>query len=435
MLLKLDIYILMSPLSKINIIGIFLYSSLLIGLYFGEDSLGGAFRDYQSHSHISEKFRNDFMGTLLNYDQLGHRHSPLFYMFKSILIKNEIVMRLFFLHIYMLIPLFFYKSLKLLFNLKYKNYIKLLSFVLFLFPTIRSYSIWPDPHLLGTVFFSISIFYFLKYKFAKKNNFKYCVLNTFFLALSAYCSPNFGIFIIFYFLDFFNHFKLGKKILFIGFFNILLSIPFFYYLFIMDINFIFNKSGWDIGNNIFSINNLSNKFTIVNSLFFFYLTPLLFCKSFRNNIILISYKNITNWIFLLILFVFFSYNFEFKTAYNLTNSGGGFFYNFSQVLFNNNIILFLASFLGLVILTSSFLHSNLNIILYSVTILSNPQLTLWQANYSPTLFLIIFLLLDFKYKVNIGSIRTMKFIYLYFFIYLLGNIVLKSGLNINKMLF
>ena len=53
-----------------------LYFSLFVGIYFNEDLIGGAYIDYGGHYHISENFRNDFFNTLLNYDELGHRHSP-----------------------------------------------------------------------------------------------------------------------------------------------------------------------------------------------------------------------------------------------------------------------------------------------------------------------------------------------------------------------
>ena len=91
---------------------IVLYLSLFIGLYLNEDSLGGAFSDYKGLFYISEKFKNDFFYTLLNYDEIGNRHSPIFYILRSALPFNEIFQRIFFLHIYLLIPIFFYKSLK-----------------------------------------------------------------------------------------------------------------------------------------------------------------------------------------------------------------------------------------------------------------------------------------------------------------------------------
>ena len=145
--------------SKTYIIPILLYSSLLFGFYFNEDSLGGAFKDFLSHSHISDKFRDNFFKTLINYDELGHRHSPVFYILKSILFENISYSRIFFLHIFLLIPYFFYKSLILKFPDEKKFHLIILSSMIILFPTFRSYSIWPDPHLLGTLFFRSPLIY------------------------------------------------------------------------------------------------------------------------------------------------------------------------------------------------------------------------------------------------------------------------------------
>ena len=173
-----------------------LYFSLFLGVYLDEDSLGGAFSDYKGLYYITENFKNNFIYTLLNYDEVGNRHSPIFYILRSGLPLDEIFQRIFFLNIYLLIPIFFYKK-KIIFKTTPKNNLKLLAFVLLLLPTYRSYSIWPDPHLLGVLFFIISIYHFLKFRENVKG-FKDATLSTIFLALSAYSSPNFGIFVIYF---------------------------------------------------------------------------------------------------------------------------------------------------------------------------------------------------------------------------------------------
>ena len=69
---------------KIFVFLFFIYLSLLIGFYFGEDVIGGAFNDYKSLSHVAFKFKDNFLLTLINYDDLGHRHSPIFFIIKNI---------------------------------------------------------------------------------------------------------------------------------------------------------------------------------------------------------------------------------------------------------------------------------------------------------------------------------------------------------------
>ena len=328
---------------KINIIIILIYFSLLFGFFYGEDSIGGAFNDYNSHAHIAEKFKTNFFYTLLNYDDLAHRHSPIFYILKSVFLNfGELGQKILFLHLFLLIPIFFYKSLKIVFKETPKINLKLLSSIILLFPTFRSYSIWPDPHLLGTLFFIISVYYYLKFQ-KNKNLFQSSLLNTFFLSLSAYCSPNFGIFLIFFFINYCLKFKISKEILIISVFNILLSIPFFYYLFFLKINFLFNISGWDIGENFYSITNISNKIIIIISLLFFYLLPFVLSKSLKydfRNIIKIKKE------FIVYFFIFFAtcYFFNFSYSYSLTNSGGGFIYNLSNIILSNNYILFTICF-------------------------------------------------------------------------------------------
>ena len=182
------------PISKRNNYLILLvYLSIILGFIINEDTLGGAFADYNSLDHVAHKFYDNFIKTLLNYDDLNHRQSPIFYIFKSFFLDfNENFQRLIFLHIFLLIPLIFYKCLKLKFKSINKNNLKLIACLIILFPTFRSYAIWPDPHLMGTLFFLLAIYYYLKF-LEKNNDFKFVILNTLYLSLSAYFSPNFGV--------------------------------------------------------------------------------------------------------------------------------------------------------------------------------------------------------------------------------------------------
>ena len=163
-----------------------LYLSLIIGFFLNEDTLGAANIDYHGTTiQVLKAFQNNFLFTLFNYEVTGARHSPFFFITLYKLyyfIDNDLVFRLIFLHLNLLIPLFFYKSLKLKFN-NLLNFKILLLPLIFLSPTFRSYSIWPDSFSFGLIFFSISTYYFLK--FQKKRKFKDVILNIFFLALSS----------------------------------------------------------------------------------------------------------------------------------------------------------------------------------------------------------------------------------------------------------
>ena len=403
-----------------NIILFSLYFSLLFGIYLNEDLLGGALIDYGGHYHITEKFRDSFLYTLNNYNELGHRHSPVYYILRSILPGIDLIERLFFLHLYLIAPLFLYKCLKLKYKNKDKKNLKLLSSCILLLPTFRSYSIWPDPHLFGFLFFIISIYYFIKFK----NNcviFRFAVLNTFFLSLSAYASPNFGIFVIYFLYHYLISFKFSKEFLFILLLNFLLSIPFFYYLFYLDINFLFNDNGWDIGNNFYSIKNISNKIIIISSIFLFYLIPLIEIKKIVNpDIFKIKVKSL---IIVIFIFILSSYYFDFNEIFKLTNSGGGIFYNLSNYLLNNDYLLFFVCFLSCFLFSDIFNKNFSNILIFICILLSNPQLTIWHANHSPTIFVLLLLLFNISFLKNQFNLKDIFQIYLYFLLYIFMNLI------------
>ena len=410
---------------KTNLFLLTLYLSLITGFFLNEDLLGGAYSDYQAHFHLGDKFSNNLKFTFLNYDALGHRHSPVFFIFKSITYNlGDFIQRLFFVHIFLLIPVFLYKCLKQIYsNSENKNNLKLISGIIILFPTFRAYSIWPDSHLFGSLFFLVSIYYFLKFQ-KNKNNIGFALTNTFFLSLSAYVSPNFGIFVFYFIYEYYRSLDSLKNFFFIILTNFILSIPFFYYVFILDINFIFNNNGWDIGENIFSIKNISNKFIIILSLFLFYLIPF-FSKIYKNFYLDFLTKKKIYYIFLLILFIIICDLFNFEYAYNLTNSGGGIFYNLSKLIFKNDYFLFLLSFISYLILINISFFKLGNLIIFLCLLVSNPQITIWQANFSPTLFFLILLLFKFKINENFVDYKIVKINYIYFILYLISNIIIR----------
>ena len=66
-----------------------LYLTVLLGIYFNEDNLGGAAHDSILHFRIAQKFNENFFYTLSNFGNhelgLGSRNSPVFWVFMSIL--------------------------------------------------------------------------------------------------------------------------------------------------------------------------------------------------------------------------------------------------------------------------------------------------------------------------------------------------------------
>jgi len=161
---------------------LFLYGTLIVGFLMNENTLGGSINDYQNQKIISQKFAKNFFDILFNFNKEPTRHSPTLIIVLSFFEKlkiNDNIIRIINLHFLLLIIYFFYNSLKIKFE-NYNNFILyLISLLLFLSPTYRSLSIWPDSRLYGLLFFTISIFYFLKFmkENQDKKKIKFSLLN------------------------------------------------------------------------------------------------------------------------------------------------------------------------------------------------------------------------------------------------------------------
>ena len=143
--------------------GIFLYSSLIVGFIFGENLTGGAQNDYIAHKEIILKFSTNFLETLLNFDKESTRHSPVLLIILSFFEKiglSDSFIRLINLHFLLLIIFFFLKCLKIKFSNYNNKILYLISLLLFISPTFRSLSVWPDSRLHGLLYFIISIYFF-----------------------------------------------------------------------------------------------------------------------------------------------------------------------------------------------------------------------------------------------------------------------------------
>ena len=144
--------------------------------------------------------------------------------------------------------------------------------------------------------------------------------------------------------------------------------------------------------------------------------PFFLSRDLKFNIINIFDHKIESLIYFFIFFISI-YFFDFSYSYSLTNSGGGFFYNLSRILITNNILLFFLTFLAFFFLIQLFIISKDNLLLFVVLVLSNPQITIWQANLSPTIyFLILLATLIQQYKLGkltyqIFSFQNMKCFY------------------------
>ena len=163
----------MNKAIKTFFLGIILFISIIFSYIFLEDTLGGAKHDYLFHEKFIILFAEDFKNTFDNYGQndLFARNSPIFYIFISLIYKAGLDLDTIRYVNIISIPLLIYVFFDCL-KIKFKNVtnasLMLMSFVIFLSPTVRSLAVWPYPTLYGFIFFLLSVKFYLKFNKVKK---------------------------------------------------------------------------------------------------------------------------------------------------------------------------------------------------------------------------------------------------------------------------
>ena len=384
-----------------------LYLSLIIGFFYGENLNYGSYGDWGSYRPIINDFSNNFIYTFLNYDDYGNRHSPVYLIFLSLFLDLGFdidQVRLMHLHLSILLVIFFYMCLKLRFTNINNNYLIALSLIIFLSPTFRSLSIWPDSRLPGLTFFVLTIYFFLKFK--KTNNFKYTWITCISLIISSYISPNFSIFFPYFFFYFLRKYKFVKLSLLI-IFNILAAFPILYYILILDINFLTAGKTPGLTDEYLSLSfNFSNKILLISSIIFFHLSPLLIHDNFYKPLIKFLLSKL---IVLIILTGFLIYFFDYQVDY----TGGGAFFILSNLLFSNNYLFFIISIFSFGFTAYiAFLNLN-NFFLLSLLMISNIQNSIYHKYYEPLVIILFFTLLS---QVKAESLLTKKKYLFYFYL-------------------
>ena len=411
---------------KYQVIVLALYLSLLLGLFLEEDFLGGAAIDYSKIlTNKLSIFKEDLLYYFKNYKELNLRHSPIFqviHIFFLNTFKHDLVFRLINIHVNLLIIVFFYLSLKF----KLKKNLVILSAVLFILPSFRSYSIWPDSFLFGFFFFIISIYLSQKFLICdEKKKCYYAYLNVFSLSIASYISPNFAPFSIFYFYIFFDYFKVSKNLLKIIFLNCVLSLPAFFFIFIMDNNFLdFDGSTWVKSHSTLSLANIINKIIILPTIFIVYFIPFLIID-FKSTIIFIStrIKKLNHFHYFLILLPIISSNQLSYEEINNALGGGGLFYNLLKSFNFLELFLSIISSISILIILLFLVDNLKSKIFIFCLMLSNPQLTIYSMYFDLILITCIFLFFDnndlkFKNMFNKRNNANKFFLY-YLFILLL----------------
>ena len=371
------------------------YISLVIGFIFDENLNFGALPDWEAGDYpVINDLSLNFKETLLNYESYGHRHSPVYLIFLSLLKKIGFSfdsIRFINLNISLLLILFFYKCLIIKFDRIEKNILLLLSLSIFLSPTFRSLAIWPSSRLIGLIFFVISIYEFFKFSKTKKK--KYVWKNIFFLILSSYISPNFSVFIIFFGYHYWKNIEL-KYLFILFFFCLFCSIPAFYYLFYLDINFLLAKTPGLISTETISLSfNFSNKILLISSIIFFHFLPFMIDRNFVEDVI---YRKKSNFFLAIILLIINIIFFD----YSINYTGGGIFFQVSNVIFDNNIFFYIVAFFSLLVLIYFSVENLNNFLIFTILIISNIQNTIYHKYYDPLVLILFFTLLNTSFNLK-----------------------------------
>ena len=384
-----------------------LYLTVLLGLHFNEDNLGGAMHDATYHFKISEEFNKNFYQTFLKYgsseDGMANRNSPIFWIFLSFLDKYFSYDFIRFLNTFVIfaIAIIFYKTLLL----KYKDVkqfiLIILSSFIFLSPSLRTLAIWPYSLIWGLFFFVLSIYNYQKFKDKLNfNNSFIILLNT---IIAAYIYPAFSVFFIFFFYEIIKKLK-KSQIIGLLFISGLLAVPALIYIITKDFFIAFDKAqGLNVP--LSKSLNVSNKILIISSIFLYFILPIINFKEIFNNLKKIDAKKIV------ILFIFCTINIYFFNFPN-DNWGGGFFHKVSNLFFNNNYLFFFSTFISILFIYAILEKKFENYLLLIILIIYNPQLTIYLKYFDPLIFMIFLTLFDFDFKKHFVD-KTYKFYQFY----------------------
>lgn len=396
---------------RISNINKFLYLvlslSLMVGLYYGEDSSGsgGSIADFSSTWPLIE---NPF-----NFDCGCEMKFPLHYYIASTIYhigNNEFFLRFMYCLAAIGVPLLFYKCLKLKYQKLNNDNLFLFSLIILILPTFRSAAIWPNTHLTAVIFFLASIFFFVRWEIKRdfKDINKDLLLTIIFMSLTVYTRQMYAMIFLYFVFIYFQklNFRVFLKTCFIIFIFSIPGIIFVSYYPII-LTGTFNPS-------------LYNSLLVNSSIISFYLIPfygLLFLEK-KANINIGDNKNIVAlFIICLIVFVMsqsFDYNFR---------MGGGYFLKLSLILFDNFSLFYLTSIAGFFLLYLIGKENPNNVFLIFLLLFGFSARILFPKYFEP--MLLILLLFVFNTKLPKIFLNKQKNIYLfgsYILIYLITGI-------------
>lgn len=441
---------------QLIIIYLLLYLSMLFGFYLNENLTGGAIRDFGSYVQTLNLAKKDLFEFFNIFSNLSIDHSPYYFALMTVFqnffdgitlnvnTNTEIYhyhldvygpeygfLRLFFLHLSMIIPLIFYICLKEKYKELDKNILFLISLFILISPCFRSYAIWAGDVNLALLFLLLGIFFYLKFtnELKLKNQLIFIFLNVLFVALAAYVRPIYSLFSIFFFYKVFLLRGFSKQLILFCLTNILFSFPAIYYVFILD-NIFFTYAI-----NFFMSPTLvlySTNILISSTIFLFYLFPFIITENDKNIIssIRINTKQVSFLLTSFLITIFLIYNFN----YSITSlGGGGIFFKASQLIFSNNYLFYFVSFFSFLIFSKIIFNKDISdILLLLILICLDPDPFVYHKTFDPLLICIVLLLFSNNFLNVLTTENYKKFsIYLisYYFLIFILYFIIRSTIN------
>ena len=189
-----------------------------------------------------------------------------------------------------------------------------------------------------------------------------------------------------------------------------MSLPALYYTFLLDINFFSIHIDQAI-----ELSRFINQYSICFSIILFYSIPFLLTNI--NNNLKLSIFRIEN----IVLSIIFTYLLLFHFNYNVPY-GGGIFYKFSLLIFNNNYLFYFISLIAFNVLLAVLFFDNgikdriSNLTLLLVLIFLEPDRFIYHETFDPLLYFVFFLLIKSKIYLNFTQkLTNKKFILLILF--------------------
>ncbi len=384
---------------------IFLSLSLFVDFFLNLDlSSGGSSNDFNITFPAVINLIDFNFDNWSNYT----RHFPLHYFLLSIIhrfVEDQYFLRLIYIFVSFLIPIFIYLSLENIYKDIDKNKLFIFSSTFLLFPFIRSSIVWPNAHITGFIFFLLG-FFFLE-KFLTSKRFFYLFFGILFLSLSVYSVQYYAIFFGIFLFRIFEKFEIKQFLLAFSLCAVA-SLPGFYFIKILPYT-----GDMPFSDNLFNVIIINFSIICFYLLFFFnkdsYLILLNNFKSSKIN------KVLSIFLIIFILFAVLLFDYEYYV-------GGGFIYKFSIVVTGSKLPFYLSAIIGgLIFFNLEEINKNnfiKKVIVFMTFFLMTSSYMIFQKYFEPTFILICFFFIKSIYfetifKKNKNFILTFLFLMVY----------------------